>query len=271
MEPGAPMKIIACLPESSFVILQRSLAPGQFAQRVTDRRQLRLEFVRGDADLLILDPELGREEFFDSAVRDVTETPLAVVLMTRLSGQVVARRILSAARHGITDVLLEPYDTEARFIGARLRQAHESRATVMLLRRLSQPLGSLPNRLQVSLLESMFGGIPPATVDALALAAALSRHTIDRWLHRAGIRAPKLLLDGVRLARLKDRFAHAEGRQARAFESAGFVSRRTAAERCSHLVRCSLGMAMTRMPTSEFVERLMSAMLRPGVVLSERG
>lgn len=254
------MHIIACLSEDSFASLQRSLATGQTVRRVIERRQLQSEFARGGGDLFVFDPELGRDDFFASVMRAVAETPMPIVLMANLSGRTVARRILAGARYGVSDVLLEPFDVDARSLGARLQLAHESCATTLLLSRLSKHFESLPSRLQLPLFESMFGRKPPVNVDTLAVTTALSRHTIDRWLQRAGLLGPKRVLDAVKLSRLKDR-TRAAPHPARSLEFAGFVSRRTAAERCSQLIRSSLSIAMVQMPTSEFVDRLASAVV----------
>ncbi len=126
-------------------------------------------------------------------------------------------RFLQAARSGLGALLLYRADDGGVVLPHIAAAMPSEPPSAYLLRLLANPLLSLPGRVSGAIVDALAHPRVFADATGVALAAGLSRRSVDRWLTRAGITSASRLICAARLAHF---FTYA---------SSGLVARNTAA------------------------------------------
>jgi hypothetical protein len=219
-------------------------------------------------DAFVLDPNLGRDSFFRATIDVVAKSSVAVTLYSAGLDATVAMRILYASSRGCSRLVLRGFDDEASSFRRQLAKSRAMQTRIRFLALVADRIRRMPESYQSEVVTTVCGSHVPATVDEFARRIGASRHSLDRWTHRAGLRGPKLLLDSIRLARYRDYFTASRAEQYAVLERAGFDSERSARERCRRVLGVPLRMLVSEMSTNELATQLYAAITRAGLLHS---
>lgn len=264
------MRILACLLPDAQSRFQAALGHRHSVTSVTSHPGLSLAIRSNSWDVFVLDPRLGRDEFFQVTLEAVDSSSVPLCLYTPPIDVIVARRIAVAASHGCTCVVVQGFDDAPASLARYLTRARELQTRVSLLAVARRHIGRLPELFQAQFVQALCGPNVPPTVNALAIQVRASRHTLDRWTRQAGMRSPKLLLDCIRLARYRDFFSVSRSGNRAVLDLAGFASARNARERCRLMLRVPLRVAATVMSTTDVASCLFAAITLPMVAPNSR-
>ncbi|MEJ7810790.1 MAG: AraC family transcriptional regulator [Gemmatimonadaceae bacterium] len=152
-------------------------------------------------DIAVLDPRDGDTLRIAEVEALVMRYPsLPIVLYTTLTAAAVQATV-ELAGFGVRHVVLRGFDDEPRTFRGLLDRVPAYAMSDEVLAALSPKLVALPAAL-VRAIERLFRS-PRAfhDVDDLAVAAGMTRRSLDRWLDRAALAPAKLLVVGARMLR----------------------------------------------------------------------
>ena len=153
------------------------------------------------ADVVVVDPRDGGGVRIDELGTLIARYPsLPVVVYTALSPEAM-RALVELAKYGVHHVVLRGYDDEPRRFRTLLERLPAYALSEQVLAGLSERLARAPAPL-VRAVERLFRS-PHAFHDVqdLAVAAGMTRRSLDRWLDRIGIAPAKMLVIVARLLR----------------------------------------------------------------------
>ena len=152
-------------------------------------------------DVVVVDPRDGGTPCIDEFGALLVKYPsLPVVVYTSLSPESM-RASVELAKYGIQHVVLRGYDDEPRRFRTLLDRLPAYVLSEQVLASLSARLDGAPQPLRRAV-ERLFRS-PHGFHDVrdLALAAGMTRRSLDRWLDRTGIAPGKMLVVGARMLR----------------------------------------------------------------------
>jgi AraC-like DNA-binding protein len=153
------------------------------------------------SDVVVVDPRDGGGMRIDALGSLLARYPsLPVVVYTMLSPEAM-RASVELAKFGVHHVVLRGYDDEPRRFRTLLERLPAYALSEQVLAGLAVRLECAPPAL-LRAVERLFRS-PHAFHDVqdLAVAAGMTRRSLDRWLDRTGIAPAKMLVIGARLLR----------------------------------------------------------------------
>jgi hypothetical protein len=140
------MRVLAFLPDDSFLALKRALGPRDTVGRLTDAASLsRSSILRADA--VVIDPTCFDDEGW-TRVRQMLVTPrMPVLLYAKLEKESV-RRIVAASAVGTHELLLRDVDDDPVALRRRLATRRKPAPPARVLSRLAPLIASTPPALQ---------------------------------------------------------------------------------------------------------------------------
>jgi AraC-like DNA-binding protein len=152
-------------------------------------------------DVVVADPRDGAGAGVEELGSLLARYPsLPVVVYTMLSPEAM-RASVELAKYGVHHVVLRGYDDEPRRFRMLLERLPAYALSEQVLASVAARLDGAPPSL-LRAVERMFRS-PHAFHDVhdLAVAAGMTRRSLDRWLDRTGIAPAKMLVIGARLLR----------------------------------------------------------------------
>jgi hypothetical protein len=248
------MRVLAFLPDDSFIALKRSLGPRDAVGRLTDAASLsRSSSLRADA--IVIDPTCFDDEQW-TKVRQFLITPDTPVLLYARLDKDSVRRIVAASSVGVHELLLREVDDDPVAIRRRLESLRRPPAPVRVLARLAPRIAEMPAPLQGAALPLFCAAPVPRWADDLALAARMSRRSMDRWMDNAGLAGTAALLDVARLARVWEPIVEEKVAPADVAIAGGYRRLRMLALHSRRLVGVSPALLAKEVSEDEFVDRL---------------
>lgn len=157
-------------------------------------------------DALVLDPSLLADDLHAHVLSAIAVATVPVLLYAPLTA-LGARRTLQIEELGPHELILRGLDDDLELLRRRIAGLFAPSVPAVLFSNAASRFRCFPEGLQTASM-SLFGNGPvPRWVDELAANATLTRRSVDRWMHRAGIRGASMLLDVARLARAWDPLA----------------------------------------------------------------
>jgi hypothetical protein len=248
------MRVLAFLPDDSFLALKRALGPRDAVGRLTDVTELaKSSTLRADA--VVIDPTCFDAEQW-TRVRQLLSTPKSPVLLYAKLDKESVRRVVAASSIGVHEVLLRDVDDDPVAIRRRLRSLRTPPVQARVLARLAPRIAEMPTPLQGASLPLFCAAPVPRWADDLAMAARMSRRSMDRWMDHAGVSGTAALLDVARLARVWEPIVEQKVAPADVAVAGGYRRLRMLALHTKRLVGASPGLLAQEISEDEFVDRL---------------
>ena len=152
-------------------------------------------------DLAVVDPRadgMARSDEIQALLVRYRSLPL--VLYMPLAPETL-RITVELAKYGLPQVVLRGFDDEPNHFRALLDRQPARAVENALLSRIAKPLARVPPPLAKAIGEMFLRPHAFQSVDSLAVAAGLTRRSLDRSLGRAGLASARTLLTGARVAR----------------------------------------------------------------------
>ena len=195
------MKILALVPDAARQLLERSLTGAQRLTKAGGADAVASWLRDGRCDALVLDPGMLDSAEFTVVMDAVNASGVPMLLYTTL-GPTVARRIVKAVEGGAHELVLRGADDVPEVLQRKLAALVAPSAQAILLSHAASHFRLFPDRLQTASV-SLFGrSTLPRWVTGLVKETGLARRTVDRWMHKGGLRGAARLLDAARLARV---------------------------------------------------------------------
>lgn len=158
-----------------------------------------MAMVKDEPVALVLDPALIADNDVEDLLGRIRRDRLPTTLYVPMTGASVTRGFALYQAASMEIVFENPDRSVGQLAATALASNHCSYAT-MLLEALQPALAQLPAALSRAIAQ-LFSEPATGSLEALARRAALSRRSLDRWLDRAGIESPRLLLAAPRFIR----------------------------------------------------------------------
>ena len=195
------MRVIALLPNDSFLALRRALPPKDTLVRATDVAALWSGSDADRADAIVLDPAALGAAGWSAALQWFATPGAPLLLYTRLTTDSITR-IVAASAAGVHEVLFRGVEDDAPTIRRCLQTLRRPAAPAQLLSKLAPHIMRLPPGLQGATVPLFCAGPVPRWGNELACVAQMPRRTVDRCLARADLEGAATVLDVARLARV---------------------------------------------------------------------
>lgn len=155
----------------------------------------------GPVDVVVADPA-ATGPIDTSTIRLIlTRYPSVPILLYTVLTPESLRATVDLARSGARHVVLRGFDDEPRHLRELLERFPTSRLSDFVLRSLEPQLSQAPPALGRAVAQMFDRPHRFHHAADLALAAGMTRRSLDRWLDRAGIAPARTLLVGARLTR----------------------------------------------------------------------
>ena len=155
--------------------------------------QLLVLLNRGTPGSLIIDPDILSDTEMAELANYLGDLPRAVVLYTTLTPTAVTRTI-ELSRKAFVTVLFQTVDESPDVIAKAVLGVPQPALVGAFLALIRPQLASLPPSLRAAIEDSFSDGAGRHSPVTLARRVGLTRRSFDRWLVRAGIPSPRLLL-----------------------------------------------------------------------------
>jgi hypothetical protein len=254
------MRVLAILPDDSYLALKRALGPRDAVGRFADMPALLRMLASTHADAIVVDPA-GLDAEGWARARDLLSTQAPVLLYARLDQESVTR-IVAASAIGAHEVLLRDLDDDPVAMRRKLESLLRPAAPSRVLSRLAGRLGELPPSLQGAAVPLFCAAPVPRWADDLARSARMSRRSVDRWMGHAGLSGTATLLDVARLARTWIPLVEQGVPAADVALNGGYRRLRMLALHTRRLVGASPSLMGREISEDQFVDRLVGHALR---------
>lgn len=212
-----------------------------------------MAMVREEPVAFALDPALISEAEAEELISRVRAASLPATLYVPMIGVSVSRAFALAQAAPML-VVLENADRSVAPLAATVLASNHCAYAAILLDILAPSLAPLPRTLTRAI-ERLFAEPASESLTTLARRSALSRRSLDRWLGRAGITSPRLLVASPRFLRALTLARETELSARRIAYLCGYTS----ARRLRNHTQALTGMTWTEMQTVSEPQRVVAA------------
>ena len=211
-------------------------------------------------DALVLDPSLLADDLHEQMLSAIAVATVPVLLYAPLTA-LGARRTLQIEELGPHELVLRGVEDDLELLRRRIAGMFELSVPAVLFSNAASRFRRFPEGLQTASMALFGNGPVPRWVDELAANATLTRRSVDRWMHRAGIRGASMLLDTARLARAWDPLARRKESPADVALALGYSRLRLFAAHTYRIVGVPPAQLGGHLSRAEFTRRLTTSLL----------
>ena len=254
------MRIACCVDSEGRRVLSRAVPRETVLEDSGNLALLRRQAEGMLVDVIVIDPNVVREEFFEAVLRIASAAPVPLLLLTVLT-PFSARQIVRAIKRCATDFVIRGGESDVTILAHLIQHATVPRASPRLLRVLSDCLETLPAPIERAIVQCFSNDPPAGTVKSLTRELGIPRRSLDRVVAAAGLQSTARVITAARLSQTWEPLAVDRTSIQIVADTHGFGSVETMVKHYKRLVGLPPHTAVRRLSIAEFAERLAKSIL----------
>lgn len=261
------MIALAHLPSPTLGHLERAVPPPHAVASAATWDAFLEQFTARTADVTVVDPCLGSERSLENrlatlvrAMASMPEIPVIAYVSVSASAIRAVQRLVAA---GATDVVVRGVDDSVPVLGASIERVVARSGARRLASFVGEAVEALPPEIARALALLFDRPDLVRSVPELAVAAGVSRRSLDRWLARAGLAPARTLLACARATAAFHVLAAGGTHRRRAAAAAGYASSRALSRDLRALTGHGLSAIPRLVTPGAFVTAIAARLRRP--------
>lgn len=254
------MKAITLLPVDAFTRLAAAAGGPAALVRAADDEHLRTLLSTMSRSMVVLDPKLVTVLPVGDVVDSLVTTEARVIVYTSLTPDGIQAALPFVRAHA-AEVVLRGYDDGLMRLQHLLTVGIRMSVVERILALLQPGMTDLPPRLRDCIRNMFHDNSAIDSSKRLAVAANMTRRSLDRWIDRSGIASVRLLVAAPKVLRAYMYLRQPGMSVARAATLLGFSSSRPLEQHCQVLLGTEAGALREELSVNTVITRIADRLL----------